>query len=128
MTETSPSQIHREFEAAFNAGDEEALLALYEPEAAFVAGPGQVLTDKDALRAALQQFLALKGQIKLESKFEAQSGDLALLINDWKLTGGTGPDGKPVEMSGRTTEVVRRQPDGRWIYVIDNPFGEQILG
>ena len=27
-----------------------------------------------------------------------------------------------VELSGITAEVARRQPDGRWLYVIDNPY------
>ena len=35
---------------------------------------------------------------------------------------GTGPDGKAVSMAGQSTEVVRRQPDGTWRYVVDNPY------
>ena len=30
---------------------------------------------------------------------------------------------EPVTMSGRTTDVARRQPDGTWRWVIDAPFG-----
>jgi ketosteroid isomerase-like protein len=50
------------------------------------------------------------------------SGDVALLRSKWSLA-GTGPDGKPVAMSGNGTEVVRRQADGTWLFVIDNPAG-----
>jgi len=28
-----------------------------------------------------------------------------------------------VQIAHRSTEVVRLQKDGRWLYVIDNPFG-----
>ena len=52
--------------------------------------------------------------------FEAD--DLALSFADWNLT-GTGPDGEAIEMSGQTSDVLRRQPDGAWRFVIDNPFG-----
>jgi ketosteroid isomerase-like protein len=38
---------------------------------------------------------------------------------------GTDPDGKPVTMSGRSADVVRRQADGTWKFVIDNPRGGQ---
>jgi ketosteroid isomerase-like protein len=35
----------------------------------------------------------------------------------------TAPGGSPLELAGRFTDVVRRQPDGRWLFVIDNPYG-----
>jgi ketosteroid isomerase-like protein len=38
---------------------------------------------------------------------------------------GTGPDGKPVKIEGQSAEVARRQPDGTWLFVIDNPHGLQ---
>ena len=36
-----------------------------------------------------------------------------------------GPDGKggPTVMGADTTEVIRRQPDGTWRYIIDDPYG-----
>ena len=36
---------------------------------------------------------------------------------------GTTPDGSPVQMSVHTLEVLRRQRDGTWKYVIDDPYG-----
>jgi ketosteroid isomerase-like protein len=55
------------------------------------------------------------------------AGDIALSIATWTLK-GTGPDGKPIQMEGTTTDVLRRQADGRWLFVIDNPWGQGILG
>lgn len=49
-----------------------------------------------------------------------RAGDIALVSGAWTLTG---LDGEPVRMSGRTTDVTRRQPDGTWRWVIDVPFG-----
>jgi 3-oxoacyl-[acyl-carrier protein] reductase len=40
MPATEPEQIHGLFEQAFNDGDIEALMALYEPDAALVPQPG----------------------------------------------------------------------------------------
>jgi ketosteroid isomerase-like protein len=54
--------------------------------------------------------------------FSIQNDDLALLRGEGTLK-GTGPDGKPVEMSGKNVEVARRQPNGEWLFVIDHPFG-----
>ena len=35
------------------------------------------------------------------------------------------PDGSPAELGATTAEVARRQPDGSWLYVIDNAWGDQ---
>ena len=108
---------------AINKGDLETALALYEPNASFVLESGQVVTGLAAIREAMQGFLALKPKFSIAVK-AVQSGDggLALLRAKWSLT-GTGPDGKPMTMSGNSTEVVRRQSDGTWRFVIDNPRG-----
>ena len=106
---------------ALNAGDLEAAVALYEPNASFVQQPGQVVTGRAAIREVMQGFLAVKPKLKIEVN-AVQGGDVALLRSKWSLN-GTGPDGKPVTMSGNGTEVVRRQADGTWLFVIDNPNG-----
>jgi ketosteroid isomerase-like protein len=46
--------------------------------------------------------------------------DLALVYNDWTLS-ATGPDGSPIQRSGKAIEVVRRQRDGSWRFAIDDP-------
>jgi ketosteroid isomerase-like protein len=48
--------------------------------------------------------------------------DSALLHSAWTLA-TTGPDGVPINMAGTTADVVRRQADGTWRFVIDNPWG-----
>ncbi|HAF12136.1 MAG TPA: hypothetical protein DCK99_00285 [Blastocatellia bacterium] len=42
----------------------------------------------------------------------------------WTLT-GTDPSGGAVEMAGQTSDVVRRQPEGTWLLVIDIPYGAE---
>ena len=46
--------------------------------------------------------------------------DVAVLYNDWRMT-VTGPDGKAQESSGKAIEIVRRQADGSWKFVVDDP-------
>lgn len=116
-----PTQIHQQFSQAFNAANLEALVGLYEAGAvlAVEGGPARGL---DAIREAYRGFLAFKPRIRVETiaSFETADG-LALLHGRWEMT-GTQPDGSPLRMEGRNTEVVRRQPDGRWLFVLDNPF------
>jgi ketosteroid isomerase-like protein len=40
----------------------------------------------------------------------------------------TGTDGGQIRREGRNTETARLQPDGRWLFVIDNPYVPRIDG
>ena len=124
MPATEPEQMHGLFEHAFNAGDIEALMALYEPDAALIPQPGALAEGTAAIRESLRWFLDRRGEITLDTKLVVRVGDLAFLTNRWSLTGGTMPDGSPAELGAATAEVARRQPDGTWLYVIDNAWGD----
>ena len=52
---------------------------------------------------------------------------IALVYNDWKSKTAS-EDGRVRESSGKAIEVVRRQPDGRWLFAIDDPFGRSRSG
>jgi len=119
-----PQDIHKRWAEAFNARDVEALLSLYEPQARIVPKPGEhsVGGSPEVLREVLTGFLAVQGTIEIKTTSVVQTGEIALLRSDWRLK-GTGPHGRPVDVAHSSTEVVRRQPDGTWRYVIDNPFG-----
>ncbi|MCH7844459.1 MAG: SgcJ/EcaC family oxidoreductase [Acidobacteria bacterium] len=127
MPATSPEQLHRLFEEAFNAGDLDALLALYEPDAALIPEPGVVVHGVDQIGPALKGFLDVGGKMKLDTKEVVIVGDLAYLMNRWSLT-ATNEDGSPLEMGAVTAEVARRQADGSWLYVIDNAVGDLAAG
>jgi uncharacterized protein (TIGR02246 family) len=118
----SPETLHRRFEDAFNDRDLDALVDLYEENGMIAAAPGLVARGRSEIRAALAQYLAAGPSIDMETTSVLETGDgIALLNGKWRLN-GTGPDGNPMEMSGSNTEIVRRQPDGRWLFLIDNPF------
>ena len=51
-------------------------------------------------------------------------GDLALVVGEWSFA-GTGPDGEPVKLVAKNADVLRRQSDGSWRFVIDNPWGTE---
>jgi uncharacterized protein (TIGR02246 family) len=112
--------MHAAFEKAFNCADLEALVALYEPAALLNVDPGPA-KGLDAIRESYKFLLAMQPKIRVETLGVCDTGDgLALLHGKWEKT-GTGPDG-PIQIEGKNTEVVRRQADGSWRFVIDNPF------
>ena len=127
MSFTTPQELIDGFFRAFNAGDLDATLALYEPNAALVAEPSKTVHGVAALREALGAFLGMKPKLTREKSELITAGDLALSLVKWTLN-GTGPDGKPLTMTGTSSDVARRQPDGTWRLVIDNPWGTAIVG
>ena len=122
MGARTPEDLDRLFAQALNSGDLEALLRLYEPRAALRPAPGQMVQGHAAIRTALNGFLAMKPTIELAPRVLGQSNDLALVTASWTLR-GTGADGNPVQMSGNSVEVARRQADGTWLFAIDTPWG-----
>jgi uncharacterized protein (TIGR02246 family) len=123
MPAYAPEEVPLLFAEALSAGDLEALMSLYEAQATLLAQPGEApAKGTENIRAALQAFLVTEPMFTLQVRQIFEADDLALSFADWNLT-GTGPDGEAIEMSGQTSDVLRRQPDGTWRFVIDNPFG-----
>jgi uncharacterized protein (TIGR02246 family) len=124
MPAHTPEEVQRLFADSFGSHDLEAVLALYEPDATLIPQPGEVVTGTEAIREALSQILAMEPKFDLQFKKAFQAGDIALLISDWTLS-ASDPDGNAIEMDGRTAGVARRQPDGSWLFAIDNPYGTE---
>ena len=116
-----PEEMNPAFAAAVNSGNVENLLALYEPDALLASRPGERARGTDEIRAALEGLLALGGTMESQNVYCMQVEDIALLQAEWRLVTTT-PDASPQELRSRTAEVVRRQPDGSWLYVVDHAF------
>lgn len=111
---------------AFNKGDIDAVMRTYEPGAVVIGHPGAPVSGTAALRAMFAGFVAAKAQFTFFGDEIIQAGDIAVHLNPWRMT-GTAPDGSPVKGEGLSVAVLRRQTDGRWLMVIDNPYGDLLL-
>jgi uncharacterized protein (TIGR02246 family) len=118
----TPEQVLKSIVEGINSGNLDALVSLYEPEAAFATQPGSLARGLPGIREGLAGFIALKGTLDLEVTRVLEAGGLALVLGVWSFA-GTGPDGEPVRLAARNADVLRRQADGSWRFVIDNPWG-----
>jgi uncharacterized protein (TIGR02246 family) len=123
MTGT-PEDVIRGFAERLNRRDVDAALELYEPGATFVPEPGTTVTGTERIREVLERFAALKPTLTGEIQAVREGGEVALVLNRWHLD-GQGPEG-PLEMSGTSADVLRRQEDGSWRVLIDDPWGGSI--
>jgi uncharacterized protein (TIGR02246 family) len=122
MPRETPVQVLEAVVDGINTGNFETLMSLYEPEAAFATQPGSLAPGLRGIRDALGGFVALNGKLNLEVSRVLEVGDLALVVGEWSFA-GTGPDGEPVKLAAKNADVLRRQTDGSWRFVIDNPWG-----
>jgi ketosteroid isomerase-like protein len=122
MIRTTPEQVLQSITDGINTGNLDGLMSLYEPEAAFAVQPGSLVHGLPGVRQSLAAFIGMKGRLDLKVTRVLEAGGLALVAGVWSFA-GTGPDGAPVKLTGHNADVLRRQPDGSWRFVIDNPWG-----
>jgi len=122
MSTTTPEKVLESIVTGINTGDLESLMPLYEREAAFAAEPGNLAHGAPGVGEALTGFISMNGELDLEVTRVLEVDDLALVVGEWSFN-GTGPDGEPVRLAARNADVLRRQADGSWRFVIDNPWG-----
>ena len=122
MSTATPEQVLETIVSGINSGDLDSLMPLYESEAAFAAEPGNLAHGAPGVSQALSGFISMNGKLDLEVTRVLEADDLALVVGVWSFE-GTGPDGETVQLAANNADVLRRQPDGSWRFVIDNPWG-----
>jgi uncharacterized protein (TIGR02246 family) len=118
--EMQPEALYARLCDAYNAGDLESMLALYDPKAVYVIKPGRVTNGPAELRAAMQHVIELGGKLAINPHSFVRSDDVLLVLGEFTLSGRR-HDGTPFERVARFADVLRRQSDGRWLLAVDNP-------
>jgi uncharacterized protein (TIGR02246 family) len=119
---TDPAEFPLVFARNFNSGDAASLVDGYAEDALLDLGGDQRAHGRDAIRAALANFLAPGLPIVVKPGRVSVTGNLAVVTFDWSIDGAA-PDGVPVKLDGSAIDVLRRDADGHWRQLIDLPFG-----
>jgi ketosteroid isomerase-like protein len=109
-----PEDLTRLFVERANAKDAEGLSLLYEVNAVMAYPPGSQTVGREAIRKLWEEALPHMPLFEPEEPLPTLiSGDLALTSTP------------PKDGSGARAQVVRRQSDGTWLRVLDQPEFKQ---
>jgi ketosteroid isomerase-like protein len=126
MPYATPAELFDAVVDSRNRGDIETYLGCYEPNATIVLQPGSVARGHEALRGFFDFFTALKPSFKVRRREFVDGADITMHLSEWTLT-GVDANGTPINWSGRTCDVLRKQSDGGWLVALDNPWGTALL-
>ncbi len=116
-----PEDLPRLFAELVGGRDLDGLIELYEQKATLVGPDGRAADGCEAIRAQLRDLLAMVPSIEPGESRVLLADDIALLSSRWRLTFPIGTDGTRSGFEAFSTEVARRQADGHWRYLIDDP-------
>ncbi|MBB2911032.1 ketosteroid isomerase-like protein [Streptosporangium becharense] len=108
---TTPEDLTRLFVERANARDADGLAELYAPDAVLAYPPGETTVGREAIHAVLKQMVE-----HIPLPFPVEEPLPTVHYGDLALTSTRASDG-----TGGRVQVVRRQPDGTWLRVIDRP-------
>lgn len=115
---TRAQDAHATLAAAFNTGDVDTVLSMYDFNGIIVPEPGKPVSGREKFEEAIRAILSIKGKMEIKTVYCLQTGNLAVGRSEWNIT-----DGQEVKISSRGIEVMKEQPDGTWKIVIDHAFG-----
>ncbi len=106
---------------ALRAGDVDAALTCFAPDACVVGPDGRALHGETPIRALLAQLIEARAEIAIELAGVLVAGELALAHERWVIASG----GASGSRSAPTTDptLVLRQIEGEWRLAIAAPWG-----
>lgn len=115
-----PEEVHATLASAFNTGNVDTVLSMYDVTGIIVPEPGKPVSGKENFEEAIKGILSIKGKMDIKTVYCIQTGDTALGRSEWSIT-----DNGEVKISAKGIEVMKQQADGSWKILFDHAFGAE---
>ncbi|WP_106794307.1 DUF4440 domain-containing protein [Aquimarina sp. Aq78] len=111
---------------AFQNKDIQAVMTSYEPNAVVVFEPEAPISDARVLQEMFTKMSMVNPVFTYSGHEVFITGNIATHIAPWKMT-AKAPDGTEIKQSGLSVAVLRKQKDGKWLMILDNPHGQYLM-
>jgi len=116
----------RYFQNCVRNGDVESALDCFDDEAIYVTGIGTFVKGKENIRKALEQVCGLKPDLQAQRSTGFTVDNITAWVDEWTMK-ATLPDATKLAMKGTSSDILKKQPNGNWAYLVDNPYGAEYL-
>ena len=123
---TSPEGAVKHFRNCILIGDLNGALNCFHPDATYIERDGQEVKSLENIKNALAGICAWRPQIEGVKNKVTIVGDLAIWIDKYAVK-AKAANGDPLEMEGTTACILKRDSNGNWLWLIDNPFASDHL-
>ncbi|MDR6941068.1 YybH family protein [Mucilaginibacter pocheonensis] len=115
-----PEHVHTTLANAFNTGDVNIVMSMYDVTGIIVPEPGKPVSGKEKFEESIKGILSIKGKMDIKTVYCLQAGDTAVGRSVWSIT-----DNGETRISAKGIEVMKQQPDGTWKIIVDHAFGAE---
>ena len=130
MTETFdrtiPAEAVKYFRNCIVIGDLQGALNCFDKDATYIERDGQEITGLENIEKSMEHLCTWKPKIVGSKSRVTIVGNLAIWVDKWSLN-AIMPDGNPIEMNGATSCMMKKNEEGIWVWLVDNPFAADIF-
>ncbi|SEW46119.1 conserved hypothetical protein [Chitinophaga sp. YR573] len=117
---TKAQDVHASLANAFNTGNADIVMSMYDVTGIIVPEPGTSVSGKEKFEEAVKSILSIKGKMEIKTVYCLQTENIAVGRSEWSIT-----DNGEVKISAKGIEVMKQQADGSWKIIIDHAFGAE---
>ena len=119
---TNPDEAEEYFMDCIREGNLKNAMSCFDQEAVYMDKDGNAISGLDNIEKVMANLCKMKPDIKIYKHKNIPVGnDLMYRLDKWTLT-ATDPQGNPIKMQGASANIMRKNADGVWLWLVDNPF------
>ena len=111
---------------AFHEKNIDSVMNSYETNAIVVFEPELPIKDAKIIKQKFINAFSLNPQFLYNGHEVFVHGSTATHIAPWSMS-GTAPDGTQISQHGLSVSVLKKQPNGDWLIVFDNPHSQHLM-
>nr|WP_232727235.1 DUF4440 domain-containing protein [Flavobacterium sp. 1] len=107
-------------------GNLKGALSCFDKDAIYIERDGEEIIGIDNIEKSMEHLCTWKPKITGSNYKVTIVENLAIWVDKYSLK-AIMPDGNPVEMNGVTSCMMKKNNEGIWLWLVDNPFASAVF-